>query len=193
MQNIFLLIFIGFSDIILMKGVMCLNIQIDKLTPCLEKVSTGKIVNTTFSLATESDLSDLKGWKFKWHDLLPTKFEIYKLTAENDERIQGLVMLEDVSTDKAVYVKVAESAPHNMGNQKEYSGVGGHLFAIAVTRSLELGYGGFTYMDAKNIHLVNHYAKTLGAFLIGTPHPYRMIIDENAASRLIEYYNFRRD
>lgn len=93
----------------------------------------------------------------------------------------------------AVYVKIAESAPHNFGTSKEYIGVGGHLFAIAVQRSYELGYGGFVYMDAKNTKLVKHYAERLGAIHIGHPHPYRMIIDEMAAYKLIRTYNFRRD
>lgn len=169
-----------------------MNIQIDKLTPCLEKISTGEIVNTTFSIATKNELVKLKNWKFNWSKAFSADCEIYKLTAENDDRIQGLISLINTPADKAVYVQLAESAPHNSGESKEYSGVGGHLFAIAVTRSFELGYDGFTYMNAKNIHLVNHYAKTLGALLIGTPHPYRMIIDETAATRLINYYNFRR-
>lgn len=169
-----------------------MNIEIDKLTPCLEKVSDGQIVNTKYLQIPPKDLKNLKGWNFKWSSLPADKFEIYKLFVEGDDRIQGLVAISDVKPDKAVYVKIAESAPHNIGKEKEYLGVGGHLFAIAVKRSFELGYGGFTYMDAKNTHLVMHYSKALGAILIGTPHPYRMIIDETAAANLVKYYNFGR-
>ena len=46
-------------------------------------------------------------------------------------------------------------------------------------------------MDAKNLRLVSHYAKTLGAVFIGTPHPYRMAIDETTAKRIINFYNFK--
>lgn len=169
-----------------------MNIEIDKLTPCLERVSDGQIVNTKYLQISPKDLKNLKGWNFKWSSLPADEFEIYKLFVENDDRIQGLVALSDVKPDKAVYVKIAESAPHNIGKEKEYLGVGGHLFAIAVKRSFELGYDGFTYMDAKNTHLVMHYSKTLGATLIGTPHPYRMIIDEIAAANLVKYYTFGR-
>lgn len=169
-----------------------MNIEIDKLTPCLEKISTGKIVNTFYSPASEGELNELRGWNFKWSEIPRDNFEIFKLNVENDDRIQGLIAIANVVSDKAVYVKIAESAPHNLGNIKEYLGVGGHLFAIAVTRSLELGYGGFTYMDAKNLKLVEHYSKALGASFIGSPHPFRMAIDEQAAARLTEYYNFRR-
>lgn len=169
-----------------------MNIEIDKLTPCLEKISTGKIVNTIYLKASKDELNSLLGWNFKWSEIPLNKYEIYKLNAENDDRIQGLVAIENVVPDKAVYVKIAESAPHNLGNIKEYLGVGGHLFAIAVNRSFELGYGGFIYMDAKSRKLAEHYSKILGASFIGSPHPYRMAIDEQAAARLIEYYNFRR-
>lgn len=170
-----------------------MHIEVDKLTPCLEKVSTQKIVDTSFSKISTQELAVLKGWKFHWSAADLQNCEIFKLTAEEDDRIQGLIALQNIPQDKAVYVKIAESAKHNMGTRKEYAGVGGHLFAIAVLRSYELGYDGFVYMDAKNLRLVSHYSKTLGAILIGNPHPYRMAIDETAAKRLIAFYNFRRD
>ncbi|MGN1417427.1 MAG: hypothetical protein ACI4XF_11310 [Oscillospiraceae bacterium] len=170
-----------------------MNIEIDKLTPCLENVKSGEIVDTAFSVVSVQELKALHGWKFRWSSAELHGCDIYKLTVNGDERIQGLVAVKDVPRDKAVYVKIAESAPHNMGKEKEYAGVGGHLFAIAVLRSFELGYDGFIYMDAKNLRLVSHYAKTLGAIFIGNPHPFRMAVDEEAAKRLIEFYNFRRD
>lgn len=170
-----------------------MNIEIDKLTPCLERVSDKEIVDTTFSPVTKAELKTLKKWQFKWTARDLAECEIYKLTVENDDRIQGLIAIQDMRGSNAVYVKIAESAPHNFGTSKEYIGVGGHLFAIAVQRSYELGYGGFVYMDAKNTKLVKHYAERLGAIHIGHPHPYRMIIDEMAAYKLIRTYNFRRD
>ncbi|MGN0691775.1 MAG: hypothetical protein ACI4K7_05465 [Oscillospiraceae bacterium] len=170
-----------------------MNIEIDKLTPCLEKVISGEIVYTSFAVVSARELKALNGWKFRWSSAELHECEIYKLTVNGDERIQGLIAVKDVPRDKAVYVKIAESAPHNMGKEKEYAGVGGHLFAIAVLRSFELGYEGFIYMDAKNLRLVSHYAKTLGAIFIGNPHPFRMAVDEEAAKRLSDFYNFRRD
>ena len=170
-----------------------MNIEIDKLTPCLERASDHVIVDTTYSLVSKEELKSLKHWQFKWNAKTLSDCEIYKLTIQNDERIQGLIAIQDGPGSYSIYVKIAECAPHNFGKIKEYFGVGGHLFAIAVQRSYELGYGGFVYMDAKNTTLVNHYAKTLGAMLLGHPHPYRMIIDECAAQKLIQTYNFRRD
>ena len=66
--------------------------------------------------------------------------------------------------------------------------MGGHLFAIAAQRSLEAGYGGFIYFEAKNRELVDHYRDAFGAVLIGMPHEYSMIIDEDAAQKLLRAY-----
>ena len=114
--------------------------------------------------------------------------DIYKLTLKGDNEIQGLISLFKLERDKAVYINIVESAPHNLGINKKYNGVGGHLYAVAAQKSLENGYGGFLFMDAKNMELMEHYKKTLGAILIGRPHPYRMIVDEEAASRLLKIY-----
>ena len=172
---------------------MPMNIEIDKLTPCLERVSDHTIVDTSYSAITKAELKTLKKWQFKWTAKDLSECEIYKLTVQDDDRIQGLIAIQGIPGSYSVYVKIAESAPHNIGKAKEYYGVGGHLFAIAVQRSYELGYDGFVYMDAKNTKLVEHYTKSLGAKLLGHPHPYRMIIDEAAAYKLIRTYNFRRD
>ncbi|MEG1497759.1 MAG: hypothetical protein RR385_10350, partial [Clostridiales bacterium] len=58
-------------------------------------------------------------------------------------------------------------------------------------RSKDLGYGGFVFMDAKNKELVEHYHKTMGAQLLGMPHPYRMFIDERAAEKLLKVYTLK--
>lgn len=165
-----------------------MNIIIDKFTPCLEEAKSGKIVQTSYSLATEKELSSLKGWNFNWTDKSLNNSKIYKLIAENSDEIQGLIALTDFKRNNAVYVNLAESAPHNIGKQKIYNGVGGHLFAIAVKKSVDLGYGGYIFMDAKNAELVEHYKQTLGALLLGRPHPYRMIIDEENAVKLLNTY-----
>ena len=166
---------------------MSTNIEIDKFTPCLEKTATGEFVKTSFAPASVSDLNNLN-WKFNWNDIDLSYAKIFKLLADGDNRIQGLIALSDFPKDRAIYVNIAESAPHNMGSKKEYYGVGGHLFAIAAFYSYKSGYGGFVFMDAKNMELVEHYKNALGAKLLGIPHPYRMFIDEDAAQKLLEKY-----
>ena len=174
-------------------GSMKNDIRIDKFTPCLEERATGKIVDTSYSLASKKELSKLKGWNFNWTASDLKDAEIYKLTLTDNEEIQGLVAITKFERDKAIYVNIAESAPHNLGRQKRYNGVGGHLFAIAAKKSMDFGYGGFVFMDAKNTDLVKHYQKVLGAALLGMPHQYRMIIDEESAAMLLNNYTLKEE
>ena len=172
-------------------GCANMNVEIDKLTPCLERVSTGEIVKTSYSKIDKSEINSLNGWLFSWSSPSLNDSEIYKIIVEDDNRIQGLVALRDDPDMSAIYVKITESAPHNKGKDKEYVGTGGHLFAVAALVSLNRGYGGFIYMDAKNKRLVDHYIEILGASFVGGVHPYRLSVNEVAARKLIEFYNFK--
>lgn len=173
---------------------MGLSIEIDKFTPCLVKRTTGEIINTKYSVVKKEELKLIiqNGWKFDWlaEDLKDTI--VYKLTLEDNlEVIQGLVAVIDYPTDKALYIKIAESAPHNIGDNKEYEGVGGHLFAIVANESVKKGYGGFLFLDAKNIKLARYYHEKFGATLLGMPHPYRMFVDESNAKKLLSFYTVK--
>jgi len=173
---------------------MKIDILIDKLTPCLIEVSTGNVLETVFSIASEDDVSGLKkkGWLFDWTDESLHKTNIYKLMIKDDYTIQGLVSAEVVRG--AVYVHLAESAPHNQPPNKKYNGVGGHLFAIAMKLSLFNGFGGYIFMDAKNQELVDHYVDMLGARRVSTRyHLHRLEVTEEDAQKVIEKYTLEGD
>ena len=166
-----------------------MELKIDKFTPCLEDAKTGEILPTVYASVTRAELKNLKGWEFDWMHLDFDEDEIYKLTLKGDTIIQGLIAIRNFPRDRAMYVHAAESAPHNRGKNKKYGGVGGHLFAVAAKRSVEEGNQGYLFLDAKNMELVSHYEKKLGATLLGMPHPYRMeIIEPRALALLDEYY-----
>ena len=173
---------------------MKIDIVIDKLTPCLIEVSTGKVFQTTFSLATTQDISGLteQGWFFDWSAKELLKTNIYKLLLKDDTQIQGLVSAEVVRG--AVYVHLVESAPHNRGEQRQYEGVGGHLFAIAMKLSVVNGFEGYIFFEAKNAELAQHYSDMLGAEKVPTRiHDYRMDISEENAQKVIEEYTLEGD
>ena len=169
------------------------DVEIDLFTPCLIETKTGAVVETEYMLAATNELIGLKkqGWNFNWTAKDLTECEIYKLTVAGDNKIQGLIALEDFVKDKAVYVKIAENAPANIGESRQYKGVGGHLFAIAAKISIAKSYGGFLFMDAKNAKLVEHYEKSLGATFLGQIHPYRMYINEKAAQQILSSYTLK--
>ena len=166
-------------------------VEIDELTPCLRRLSDNKIVDTHFEIIDPRKM-DLRNWEFEqsWKSKNKEGYTVKGLFAENDTRVQGLVAYKDAPKDKGVYVALVESAPHNSGynktiKNKEYSGVGAHLFAEAVRESFDLGYNGFIGFQAKN-KLVKHYSKILGAFQVGSSQ--QMIVDETAAKKLYERY-----
>jgi len=148
-----------------------------------------EIAKTIYMEATPLELASLRGWLFNWTDPRISDCIIYKLLAGDDSRIQGLIAVKDEPANKAIYVKITENAPHNKGRNREYLGVGGNLYAIAALISINKGYGGFVYMDAKNMRLVNHYIEILGASFVGGVHPFRVSINEIAARRLIKLYD----
>ena len=173
---------------------MKIDILIDKLTPCLVEVKTGKVLQTIFCLASEDDIFGLtkKGWLFDWSSEELKKSNIYKLLVKGDNTIQGLVSAEVVRG--AVYVHLVESAPHNRGIDKRYDGVGGHLFAIAMKLSLVNGFDGYIFFEAKNMELVEHYTKMLGASILPTRfHEYRMEVLEEQAHKIIDEYTLEGD
>ena len=173
---------------------MSIDVIIDKLTPCLIEISTGNIYQTTFSIAEAKELVRLqaKGWNFDWADSELRRYNIYKLQLKDDNVIQGLVAAEVIRG--AVYIRLAESAPHNLGDNKKFVGVGGHLFAIAIKLSNAMGFNGYVFFDAKNMKLVDHYAKSFGANrVMARIHVYRMEIDEVNAQKLLENYTLEGD
>jgi len=173
---------------------MPIDTFIDKLTPCLIDATTGEILSTIFSIAAKNDISELtnKGWAFDWNANSLEKLNIYKLLVKGDNTIQGLISTEVFRG--AVYVHLLESAPHNRGDERKYEGVGGHLFAIAMRLSVALGFGGFIFFDAKNMELVKHYRDMLGANRLYSPvHEYRMEVQEENASKIINKYTMEGD
>jgi hypothetical protein len=77
-----------------------------------------------------------------------------------------------------------ESAPFNLGNNKLYEGVPGNLVAYACKVSFQRGGDGFVSFESKT-RLIDHYAKSLGAYHLGGN---LMVIDTIAAKRLIDKY-----
>lgn len=170
-----------------------MDVLIDQFTQCLVDTTTGLLVGTVFTKAIQRELKNLKGWAFDWTATDLKDAEIYKLCVMGQSEIEGLVALQYMERDRAVYVQLAESAPHNRGDRKYYGGVGGHLFAIAAQKSVDAGFGGFFFMDAKNMELVRHYQETLGAHWVGLAHEYRMVVEEDAAARLLAVYTLKEE
>ena len=165
----------------------CIDIEIDKLTRCIENTVTRESYPTKVLSVAKEDLAKIKKdktWTFDWdkeHKALNR--EVYKLTTlDNREVVQGLMSLE-IKVDH-VYMHLIESASFNRGKSKMYLGVPGNLVAYACKAAFERGFEGYVAFDAKTA-LIRHYQETLCATLFrGT----KMYISTPAALRLVKQY-----
>jgi len=174
----------------------CVDIWIDNVVPCLKDNESGELKETVvIRIESPSYLREFRednGWKINWNQL-PKEAEVYALLLKDHKEVQGLVALINRSSAKAAFIHWACTAPHNnihdFGSQR-YSGVGGHLFAIAAEKSIQWGYSGAIYGFALNKDLLNHYIETVGATYLGIQHPYHFMIDEIDSQKLLEVYTY---
>lgn len=177
-----------------------INIFIDKLTDCLIKRDTEKIVNTSYSILerklSDNDIATMhrNGWSsnFNWKEIQKEGFTIVQLYAEDDERVQGLIAYKHHKEDLYTFVPLVEAAPWNIGKTGEYIGVGGHLFAIACKASWDAGNEGFVMFEAKT-DIAEHYMETLQAEILDYNVPIKMVLDTSAAAMLIHKYLLEKE
>ena len=148
-----------------------------------------------FKVESRSFLKKFKrkeGWHINWHEV-PKDVEVYALALHDTTEIQGLVGIRNDTDAQAAFIYWACTAPwnnkHEFGKQK-YSGVGGHLFAIAVDKSLQWGYDGTVHGFAANMELVNHYIKAFHAIHLGRLHIFQIAIPASEAKQLLEVYRY---
>ena len=174
----------------------CINIWIDEIVPCLKDTVTGEMKETVvFKIESRSYLkqyTEQNGWQINWIEL-PADVEVYELALKDTKEIQGLVAVKNDVNSRAAFLHWACTAPqnnkHDFGKQK-YSGVGGHLFAIAADKSVQWGYEGAMHGFALNKELLEHYIKTFNAEFLGMLHDYQFFINEINAKKLLEVYNY---
>lgn len=174
----------------------CINIWIDEIVPCLKDTVTGEMKETVvFKIESRSYLkqyTEQNGWQINWIEL-PADVEVYELALKDTKEIQGLVAVKNDVNSRAAFLHWACTAPqnnkHDFGKQK-YSGVGGHLFAIAADKSVQWGYEGAMHGFALNKELLEHYMEKFNAEFLGMLHDYQFFINENDAKKLLEVYNY---
>mgnify|MGYP003414592986 FL=1 len=174
----------------------CINIWIDEIVPCLKDTVTGEMKETVvFKIESRSYLkqyTEQNGWQINWIEL-PADVEVYELALKDTKEIQGLVAVKNDVNSRAAFLHWACTAPqnnkHDFGKQK-YSGVGGHLFAIAADKSVQWGYEGAMHGFALNKELLEHYIVTFNAEFLGMLHDYQFFINEINAKKLLEVYNY---
>ncbi|HET7627386.1 MAG TPA: hypothetical protein VFK44_03260 [Bacillales bacterium] len=152
--------------------------------------NSGEIYATDYGQVHQTELKKvnrLNGWNgFDWASYLKNEnCFLYKLRVKGDPSIQGLICMEPM--EGWVEVRLAESAPWNIGSKEQFFvGVGSHLFALACRKSFELGFEGFVAFHAKS-QLIGYYQKTFGAMVIDR-RTRRMVINTAHADILVQTY-----
>ena len=174
----------------------CLDLWVDELVPCLKDTETGELKQTVvFKVQSRAFLKQFKkkdGWHINWYEV-PKEVEVYALALRDTNEVQGLIAVRDDKEAEACFMHWACTAPwnnkHEFGSQR-YEGVGGHLFAIAVDKSMEWGYDGAAYGYAANEELVKHYVETFHAEFVPIRHPYQIVLGPYYAKKLLEVYTY---
>lgn len=173
-----------------------INVWIDEITPCLKDAETGEIVETEVVEVTRSSFlskyNKKNHWYVNWKDLLDTN-HVYALVIKGTTDIQGLVALQKNDDFQAVYIAWMCTAPSNnvmLTKKPKYLGVGGHLFAIAIDKSLEYGFEGVVTGYAANENLLHHYCTQFDAIPLRILHEFHFMIDEKSAKKIKEMYTY---
>lgn len=179
-----------------------LNIEIDSYVPCLQSRETGEYLATYVSEVTGKELKGYNkrtGWFVNWQTDMEIDKETglpikkYKLMVEGSDEIQGLIgIVEPVYPNDSLYVSWAVANPNSQSRvvgkeNKEYIGIGGHLFAIACERSMELGRRGEWYGFARNSELFDYYVGEVGMEALGGGN---VGISERKAREILGIYNY---
>jgi hypothetical protein len=170
-----------------------LDFEVDKMSNSIEQARTGKVFATRLVRLYPPDAARLASqkWQFDWTlELRNPDHEVYALVIrDNPERLHGVISISDM--DDHIFMDLLESAPFNIGRDKEYTGVASNLVAFACYRAFKIGYDGIVAFEAKT-KLIGHYETTLGAKLIAGN---RMFINTPEAHILVNNYlkNFDED
>ena len=174
-----------------------ITFEIDELVPCLKNVETGEFVETeVIKIVRKSILSKYNkrtGWYVNSAELSKVA-EIYALVIKGTYDVQGMIAIKYEEEMQAVHIVWACVSPENNiaeYKRKKYSGVGGHLFAIASELSLKKGYEGYLYGEAINKKVLTHYCNKFGAAAIPiSEHPYRFVVSEIMANKIRRTYSY---
>ena len=173
-----------------------ISVYIDDFTPCLKNNITGKLVDTEVIRIKRSSFLEKynkkNGWYIDWSQLTKNS-EVYALVIKGTVDIQGLVSVQNNPDAGALYIQWMCTAPQNnkqLTDTPKYSGVGGHLFAIAGKKSIEYGYDGDVFGFAADEKLLQHYVEKLGAEAICMLHQFHFGIFDDQMKNIMEVYTY---
>lgn len=157
---------------------------------------SGEKIPTVVRGASERDLAATRDWQTNWETPfaveLPNKVALHRT---DDGELLGLMSYELDAAVLAVEIIYVESACHSNANllhaegrRKRYVGIAKALFAYVIQVSFDHGFDGVLYFRSKTTELVEYYAQEFGAIAPMQYDPFRMIILEEAAAKILSDY-----
>lgn len=161
----------------------------------LDAVNEQKIPSIVVA-ATEQDFALTSEWQTNWLSgeavAMPNKVALHR---KDTNELLGLMSYAVDDRALAVEIVYIESAKHSNANMlwggqqsKKYIGIAKALFAYAVDVSRNAGFDGIVVFKAKTTRLVEYYIKEFGARHAGSYDPFRLILWEDAAAKIIAEY-----
>lgn len=160
------------------------------------EAESGKNVAAFVSAAQAEDLEATSDWQTDWtsNDVqrMPNKVALHR--TDNGELL-GLMSYRVDHGSLAVEIIYVESARHSNANllaqaaaPKKYIGIAKALFGYAIDVSIQSGFDGVLFFKAKTSELVEYYIREFGACHVGSYDPFRLVIWEDAAQKLIQCF-----
>ncbi len=175
-----------------------ITFKVDELVPCLKDTYTGDIYETeVIRIKRKSVLSKYNkktGWYVNWSEF-SSDIEIYALVIKGTYEVQGLTAIQYDDDAKAVHLVWGCVSPENnvwQYGKKRFSGIGGHLLAIAAELSCIKGYEGYLYGEAMDEELFNYYCDNFGALYLPPldNHIYRFMLSDESTKIIREVYSY---
>ena len=156
----------------------------------------GNEVPTYVSHATAGDLQATTKWQTKWTSKaaqdMPNKVALRRTDTNELLGLMAYVVDDAILAVEIIYVESADHSNanllHKIGGEKKYIGIARALFAYAVSIFMENEYDGVLAFKAKTSELVEYYIREFGASHVGSYDPFRLVIWEDAARELIDYF-----
>lgn len=156
----------------------------------------GEKIPSVVESATNEDFELTAGWQTSWLSpeaiAMPNKVALHR---KDNHELLGLMSYIVDDRSLAVEIIYIESARHSNANllrsgdnPKKYIGIAKALFAYAVDISIAAGFDGIVVFKAKTSELVKYYIKEFGAKHAGSYDPFRLILWEDAAAKILAYY-----
>jgi len=127
-------------------------------------------------------IDNSKEFEFKWKK--EKKYLTFKIRLKQENRILGLIAIEDIPNEYRLHIRLIENSNPNKGKNKEYDYVAGCLIAYTCELAFEKNYDGFVSLKPKS-EIIELYTSKYGLKPMG----HYLFTELNNSETLIKKYS----